>query len=265
MSSASPGETRPDDAIPPGAAGAAAGAVLVTGAASGIGAATAIRLAGAGRRVLLLDRDADGLARTVQACGDTAVGRAVDLTRPDEVQTVVRELAAVHDIGAVVTVAGGVRGGDVITTDDETWQWNLDVNAASVFHVCRAVLPLLVARGSGAVVTFGSLTALRPMPGRAAYAAAKGAVIAFTQQLALEYGPAGISVNCICPGAVRTPLLAARFEVEPEAETALEQRIPLRRLGRPEEVAEVVELLVSRRAPYLTGQTLVIDGGQALG
>ncbi len=236
----------------------------MTGAASGIGEATARRLHDAGWSLALLDRDGDGATRLAAELGATA--HVVDLSRPDEVAGTVDQVLREHpEIEAVVNVAGAVRGGDGVSTSDDDWRWNLDVNASSAFYVCRGFLPALVRRGRGSIVNFGSLTALHPMASRAGYAAAKGAVIALTRQLAFEYGPAGVSVNTVCPGAVRTPLLAARLRAEPEVEGELSARIPARRLGAPEEVAEVVELLVSGRARYLTGQTIVVDGGQSLG
>lgn len=240
-------------------------AVLITGAASGIGAACAVRLASAGRPLALLDRDGEGLAATAARCGDVPVStHVVDLTDPAATSAAVADALAGHGVDAVVNVAGAVRAGTAVDTSDEDWRWTLDVNLSSAFYVCRAALPHLVARGGGAVVNFASLTALRPMPDRAAYAAAKGGVIALTRQLALEYAPHRITVNTVCPGAVRTPLLAKRFAVEPEAEAELSERIPLRRLGEPEELAALVALLVSGECGYLTGQTLVVDGGLSL-
>nr|MDT0660758.1 SDR family oxidoreductase [Micromonospora sp. DSM 115978] len=262
-------------------------AVLVTGAASGIGLATALRLAAAGHGVALVDRDAVGLADAAHRCAGataarpdpSATGRPVptataggqvtahpaDLADPAAATEAVAAAVAAHPgLSGVVNAAGAVRAGTVVDTSDENWRWNLDVNASSAFHVCRAVLPHLVARGGGAVVNVASLTALRPIPDRAGYAAAKGAVIAFTRQLALEYGPAGVTANTVCPGAVRTPLLAARFDLEPAAERELLARIPLRRTGEPAELAALIELLVTGGCGYLTGQTLTVDGGLSL-
>jgi NAD(P)-dependent dehydrogenase (short-subunit alcohol dehydrogenase family) len=252
-------------------------AVLVTGAASGIGLATALRLAAAGHGVALVDRDADQLATARQRCAEAAAsgagpapagrvtGYVVDLTDPAATGAAVTTAVAAHpELRAVVNAAGAVRAGTVVATSDEDWRWNLDTNVSSAFHVCRAVLPHLLSRGGGAVVNVASLTALRPIPDRAGYAAAKGAVIAFTRQLALEYGPAGVTANTVCPGAVRTPLLAARFDREPSVERDLLDRIPLRRTGEPAELAALIEFLVSGGCGYLTGQTLTVDGGLSL-
>ncbi|QOC92993.1 SDR family NAD(P)-dependent oxidoreductase [Micromonospora craniellae] len=240
--------------------------VLVTGAASGIGLACARRLTAEGHRVALVDRDGDGLAAASRACGTRGVSvHRAELTDPARVTAVVAEALAAHgDLSGVVNAAGAVRAGSVVDTTDEDWRWNLDTNVSTAFHVCRAVLPHLVARGGGAVVTVASLTALRPIPLRAGYAAAKGAVIAFTRQLALEYGPYGVTANTVCPGAIRTPLLAARLDREPAVEAELTGRVPLRRVGEPAELAGLVHLLVTGGCDYLTGQTLTVDGGLSL-
>lgn len=241
--------------------------VLVTGAASGIGLACARRLLTAGHRVALVDRDADRLTAALAelAAGDAASRHVADLTDPASVATTVADALAVHPgLSAVVNAAGAIRAGTAASTSDADWRWNLDTNASSAFYVCRAVLPGLVAAGGGAIVNIASLTALRPIPDRAGYAAAKGAVIAFTRQLALEYGPHGVTANTICPGAIRTPLLAARFDREPEVERDLAGRIPLRRTGEPDELAALVELLVAGDCRYLTGQTISVDGGLSL-
>ncbi|WP_432843291.1 SDR family NAD(P)-dependent oxidoreductase [Dactylosporangium sp. CA-092794] len=240
--------------------------VLVTGAASGIGLACAHRLAAAGHPVALVDRDAGRLAEAAGSFDAAAVSvHAADLTDPAAADAAVAAALDRHgDLGAVVNAAGAVRGGTVVDTTDEDWRWNLDTNVSSAFYVCRPAVAHLVRRGGGAVVNVASLTALRPIPSRAGYAAAKGAVIAFTRQLALEYGPHGVTANTVCPGAIRTPLLAARFAVEPDAERELTERIPLRRMGEPDELAALVHLLVSGACGYLTGQTLSVDGGLSL-
>ncbi|MEV0608677.1 SDR family oxidoreductase [Polymorphospora rubra] len=252
--------------------GSASATVLVTGAGSGIGFACVRRLAAAGHRVALVDRDAAALAAAVDACARAADGRAgavsghrVDLTDPAAAAAAVAAALEAHgDLSGVVNAAGAVRGGTVVDTSDDDWRWNLDTNVSTAFYVCRAALPHLVGRGSGAVVNVASLTALRPIPDRAGYAAAKGAVISFTRQLALEYGPHGVTANTVVPGAIRTPLLAARFDREPAVEAELAGRIPLRRTGEPDEVAGLVQLLVTGGCGYLTGQTLTVDGGLSL-
>jgi 2-hydroxycyclohexanecarboxyl-CoA dehydrogenase len=246
-------------------------AVLVTGAASGIGLACALRLVAAGHEVALVDRDAGQLAEAARRCaascaeGVRVTTHTADLTDPAATSAAVHAALTVHTgMFGVVNAAGAVRGGTAVDTTDADWRWNLDTNASSAFYVCRAVLPHLVAAGRGAIVNIASLTALRPIPDRAGYAAAKGAVIAFTRQLAYEYGPHGITANTVCPGAIRTPLLAARFDREPDAERYLVARIPLRRTGEPDELAALIVLLVTGGCGYLTGQTITVDGGLSL-
>lgn len=215
----------------------------------------------------LLDRDRDGLEAVAERCarGAEVSAHAVELSDGSAVRTVVAEIVQrTGGIDALVAVAGSVTAGTAEGTTDEVWQSVLGDNATSAFVATREVLPHLRAGGGGAIVLFSSLTALKPMPDRAAYAAAKGAVLALVRQLALEYGPDGISVNAICPGAISTPLLQRRFDAEPRAEHNLKARIPLRRVGEPAEVAALVHLLVGRECRYLTGQTLVIDGGLAI-
>lgn len=189
----------------------------------------------------------------------------VDLTDASAVADAVKSIVARHpDTAALVNVAGAVRSGTAIDTDDENWLWNLHTNASSTFYVCRSVLPHLVQRGGGSIVNFSSLTAVKPMLERAGYAAAKGAVLALTRQLAYEYGPHGVRVNTIIPGAIRTPLLQQRLVADPSVEHELTERVPLRRLGEAEELAALVKFLVSDSCAYLTGQAIAVDGGLGL-
>jgi NAD(P)-dependent dehydrogenase (short-subunit alcohol dehydrogenase family) len=243
---------------------------LVTGAASGIGRATAQRLAARGDRVALLDLDERGLAETaalIQANGGAAEAACVD----------VRDGAAVgRAVGQVVGRWGRVdylfsNAGVTcrkpvadLTVDD--WRFVFETNVHGAFHVCRAVLPGMVQRGRGAIVFTSSDYAVIGMRGQANYAAAKTALYALTKSLALEFAASGIRVNAVGPGPIDTPQHhqgRTRAEWDAWLRGRLD-RIPMGRLGTPEEVASVVDFLLSDRAGYVSGQLVQPNGGQVM-
>jgi NAD(P)-dependent dehydrogenase (short-subunit alcohol dehydrogenase family) len=232
---------------------------LVTGGASGIGAATADLLAERGARTAVLDLGLGPPGRHL--------GVACDVTDPAGVEEAVGRVAG--DLGrldVVVNNAGIGAQGDVAANDDAEWHHVLDVNVVGMARVARAALPHLRRSPAAAVVNTGSVVATLGLPGRALYAASKGAVLALTLAMAADHVGDGIRVNCVLPGTAETPwvgrLLAAAGD--PEAElAALRARQPLGRLVSAAEVAEAIAYLASPRAGATTGTALAVDGGMA--
>lgn len=243
---------------------------VVTGAAAGIGRATALRLAGDLWDVGLFDRDPAGLAetermvkslgrRTVAVVGDVAV-RADALRCIEEVS---RGLGA---IGLLVNNAGILRTAPFLQITAADWRQIFAVNLDGVFHLSQAVLPEMCERGSGVIVNVSSWTGKKGVPNHAAYAATKAAIINLTQTLAGEFGPLGIRVNAVCPGIIVETSM--RDEAErlnrrqglPDVDTRA-QAIPLRRAGLPRDIADVIAFLASPQAAYMTGQAINVTGG----
>jgi NAD(P)-dependent dehydrogenase (short-subunit alcohol dehydrogenase family) len=234
---------------------------VVTGGASGIGAATARLLAREGARVAILDRDTDGTVALATEIGGLAV--VADVRTGDEVDRAFRTVEA--ELGAVSVLVNSAGVGDLRpldTVDEKLWHRLIDVNLTGTFLPIRAVVPSMRTAGRGAIVNVASLSGLMPTRNEAAYSAAKAGVIALTRSAALENGPE-VRVNCVAPGYVATPLTAA-FQDHPDAFAPIADQLPLRRMAAPEEIAEVIAFLASARSSYMTGQTLVVDGGASL-
>jgi NAD(P)-dependent dehydrogenase (short-subunit alcohol dehydrogenase family) len=234
---------------------------IVTGGASGIGHAIATCFAREGAQVAIFDRDADGAKAVASEVNGEAF--VVDVRDGDAVHAAV--VAAVDAIGPIGVLVNNAGVGDLRplhTVDERLWRRLFDVNLTGTYHAMHAVIPGMVEAGRGAIVNVASLSGISPTRNEAPYSAAKAAVIALTKSGALEYGPV-VRVNCIAPGFVRTPLTAL-WDQYPDAFAPIEESIPLRRIGDAAEIAELALFLASPRASYITGQTIVIDGGLSL-
>jgi NAD(P)-dependent dehydrogenase (short-subunit alcohol dehydrogenase family) len=229
---------------------------VVTGAASGIGRATAARLTSDGFRVAVLDIDAPS--------GDVDLAVRADVTDPTDVELAFAEIVNTFGRIDVLVNNAGISGSAEATMCHETqigeWDRVLAVNVRGPFLCTRAALPAMLRQQSGHVITVASVAGLVAFPGRCAYTTSKGAAVQFTKSLAVDYAGAGIRANAVCPGMVETPMTQWRLDV-PELRAQVESKIPLGRVAKPDEIADAIALLASDRLLYLTGHALVLDGG----
>jgi len=245
-------------------------AVVVTGGGHGIGRASALRFASEGARVAVVDLrgdHADSVAAECRAAGGDGLAYATDVTDPDQVAATVERI--IGDLGGIDVVhlnAGRLSAGSVLEVSLAEWQRIFEVNVTGMFLVARAVIPVMRASsGGGAIVTTGSISGMFGEPALAAYTASKAAVVNLTRQMAIDFARDGIRVNCVCPGWVDTGFNDPQFEhdglSESDIEELIDRTVPMGRQGLPEEMAAAVAFLASADASYITGQTLLVDGG----
>jgi 3-oxoacyl-[acyl-carrier protein] reductase len=242
---------------------------IVTGAASGMGRATAFLFADEGARVAVIDLGAERVRAVVDeitAAGGDARGWVCDVGDPAEVQRMVSEVAE-HFGGIDILVnnagIGVVAGADAVEADfEDAWAATLAVNLTSHARLIRAALPFLEGRGAGRVVNIASTEAIVTTAGMPAYAATKTGVLGLTRSFAVELGRRGVTVNAICPGPIRTGMTANI--PEKDKEVYARRRVPLRRYGDPEEVAQATLSLVLPASSFINGATLVVDGGMSV-
>lgn len=241
---------------------------IVTGAASGIGRAIALRFAHEGSRIALLDRHAvrvEGLASELRSAGCDAVGASVDVTSEEALSAVVSELAvAWRGLDVVVANAGVQLFGQDAPVDElelSVWQQTIEINLTGMFLTCKHGIRALLGSGGGAVVCTGSPTGLRGTGARFhAYSASKAAVFGLVRVMAADYASRNIRVNALVPGFTDTPLVSRIMSDDASRERLL-RRIPMGRPGHPDEVAAVAVFLASDAASYVTGATYIVDGG----
>lgn len=244
---------------------------LITGAASGIGRATALRFAQEGAAVVCVDiNEAEAIAvqHLIEAAGGRALGLGVD---------VAQEVAVQHAIATTQSTFGQLdilfnnAGISILKPIPETTEADLDrllsVNFKGLFFGCKHAIPVMAEQGGGVIINTASELAFVGQPLYGAYCATKGAILAFTRALALECAPQGIRANAICPGPVTTPLLQVEFDLaqDPMAEAAAAAKeLPIGRLGTPEEIANVVTFLASDEASFIVGAGILADGGRTV-
>lgn len=235
---------------------------LVTGAARGLGAAIAVRLAAEGATVAVADLDGDGAAAVARELGERHFGLQLDVRSTASVGAAV-DAVAERAGGPTVLVnnAGVNRVGPSETLSDEDWWEVVDVNLQGTFRCCRAAGARMLTAGRGAIVNIASANAALGSPGRAAYCASKTGVVGLTRALGVEWAPRGVRVNAVSPGYMSSPMLHRCFETGLIDRERLMDRIPAGRLGGAEDVAAAVAFLVSADAAYITADVLSVDGG----
>jgi NAD(P)-dependent dehydrogenase (short-subunit alcohol dehydrogenase family) len=239
---------------------------VVTGAGSGIGRATTLRLAADGATVLAADVDGASAQQTVQLAGQ-APGRvqaaALDVTDETAVRALFESVPGrfAASLTTLVNVAGTGCTTNAPDTPLAVWNRVLGVNASGTFLCCKHAIPRMIANGGGSVTNIASVAGLVGLRNRAAYCASKGAVIALTRALAVDHVNDRVRVNCVCPGTIASPWVRRLIEDAGEDLLTLEARQPMGRLGHADEIAEAVAYLAGDRSAFVTGSALVVDGG----
>src|SRR5574337_1644954 len=238
---------------------------FVTGAGRGLGRAGAFALARAGAHVVLVSRtrsQLDETAAAVEAMGRKALVAVADIRSAEQIEAAVKAtVEAFGRIDILFNNAGTNVRKPVVEMTDEDWHTIIDTNVKGIFLVARAVARQMIAQKSGRIINMSSMSAMTPERDKVVYASSKGAVSQFTKGLALELAPHGITVNAIAPGYMMTPLVKGYLEADAERYRRILQRIPLGRVGQPEEIGGALVFLASDAASFITGATIAIDGG----
>jgi NAD(P)-dependent dehydrogenase (short-subunit alcohol dehydrogenase family) len=236
---------------------------LVTGGASGIGEGAARMLAARGAAVLILDRDAQRaplVAKQITAVGGRADHMVGDVSDAAVADVAVRR--ACDEFGRLDILVNNAGGGTLGPTHEltlESWTWMLDINLTGTFLMSRAALRVMLAQGGGVIVNMGSVHGHVGFPNHAGYTAAKAGIVNLTRSLAVEYGTRNIRVNAVCPGVIMTPLIAAT--VDQAAMAKFVAMHPMGRIGKVDEVARAICFLASDESSFVTGSSLMVDGG----
>jgi NAD(P)-dependent dehydrogenase (short-subunit alcohol dehydrogenase family) len=244
---------------------------IITGAAAGIGEASARLFAKEGAHLVLVDIDDSGLKKLTEELQDQSavvLDITADISDPETAGTVIeRARDNFGRLDVLFNNAGIVIGGSLLECTDEDWDRTMDVNLKSMFLLCRAVLPVMLRQGGGSIINMSSIAGAAGLANRGAYSVSKAGVIGLTKSLAADFVKEGIRVNCICPATVETPSLRQRIATSPnpeEARRAFIARQPMGRMGTPEEIAAMALFLASDDSRYMTGQAIIMDGGMKL-
>jgi NAD(P)-dependent dehydrogenase (short-subunit alcohol dehydrogenase family) len=245
---------------------------VITGAARGIGAATAKLLSDRGAAVALLDRDEEGARREAAAIkggGGSAIALPADVASHDAVRDAFARVTETHGGVDILIINHTLHAcGPVTETDPVEWDLTMATNVGGAFLCTRAALPSMIARGGGVIVGLGSDCVIRSCRGAAAYVASKAALVALMRSIAVDYATSGVRANAVTPGATDTPGLREAFTNGRDIDASLARaalQSPLERLGAPEDVAELIAFVCSDRARFITGAELVVDGGMTIG
>ena len=239
---------------------------IVTGGASGIGGATVRRFVEEGARVVVADVNDDAGEALARTLGAPAAFRHTDVTALADLEAAVAfATGRWGGLDVIHNNAAASGGGYVGEMDPEVWRWSLDVMLTGVFHGMRAAIPALLARGGGSIITTSSVEAFFGEVMSAPYCTAKAGVVNLTRTVAIEYGRRGIRANCICPGAVDTPMLATLCQVSGRSKEAMGAQHAVGRVLRPDEIASVALFLASDESSAITGAAIVADGGLTAG
>ena len=239
---------------------------LVTGASSGIGRAAALAFSREGAKVVTADVDVEGgmeTVRTIQDAGGEAVFVRSDVSKAAEVEALISKAVETYGRLDCAYNNAGIEGtmGPTADCTEENWDRVIGTNLKGMWLCMKYEIPEMLTRGSGAIVNVSSIAGLVGIQGRVAYAASKHGVAGLTKAAALEYAQAGIRINAVCPGIIRTPMLERPLAQRPELEATLIAQVPVGRIGTPEEIAEAVVWLCSDAASFVTGHTMMVDGG----
>jgi NAD(P)-dependent dehydrogenase (short-subunit alcohol dehydrogenase family) len=240
-------------------------AAVITGAGSGIGEAIARRFVAEGARVAIGDIDARNGDRVAVSLGDSAMAVATDVADPVSVERLAATAAERWGgFDVWVNNAGVAVFGDPLAISDADWRRCMSVDLEGAWNGCRAALPRLIARGGGAIVNIASNHSFQVMRDTFPYPVAKHGLLGLTRALALQYADQGIAVNAISPGWIETPLSLSHFEATPDpvrTRAEVEAKQPVKRLGRPDEIAAIATLLASDEARFIIGANIIADGG----
>jgi NAD(P)-dependent dehydrogenase (short-subunit alcohol dehydrogenase family) len=236
---------------------------LITGGAQGIGYACAEAIAENGARIVLADINAEGVKAAAEKLAGEALGMVCDMADPAQITAMFERIESeIGPVSILVNCAGIALPGDFLDTSLEQFQKVIDVNLTGTFLALQRAAKTMVAKGiEGAIVNMSSINAVVAIPTIAAYCASKGGVMQLTKAAALALAPHNIRVNAVGPGSIDTAMMAS-VNANPEAMKMVMSRTPLKRIGRPREIGDVVAFLVSDKASYITGETIYIDGGR---
>lgn len=240
---------------------------IVTGGGQGIGGATARRLAEEGARVLIADVDVEAANTNVErirSAGGAAEFILADVSQTEQIQAMVEK--AVSQWGKLNILVNNAWGGkepdgSAVTLTETAWDFAMNVMVKSLFLATKYAVPHMEKAGKGSIVNISSVHGLLMAPKKLAYEAAKIAVIGVTRQMACDFGPVGIRVNAVCPGHIVTERMQKRWDKNPSLLEMFKAQYPVRRVGKPEDIANAIRFLCSDEASFITGHTLVVDGG----